>query len=170
MTAHPIDDPALRDPFFRELRTRHPDVDIVILPQPPIPALPPVPTPVDVAQALEMRARTVLEELIAAAEHAPAGTATGWWRQGPSEAHRFVARCTFTDLGTPIRTMRAIYDRLGDEGWHLRPDDDPRPRFTGGHGPLSVRVDAFRSAVELEVLTEVVTLDRTTLAALEGRR
>lgn len=158
------DDPALRDPMFAELRRRHPDVTIVMLPQPPVPEAPHPPTPLAEVQALEQRTRDALDELVHATGREPAGRTTLWWRQGPAGEHRFVARAALTDLTTPLEALGAAYDALEDAGWHVRALADPRARFEGEHGPLSVRAEAYPTAVQLRVTSEVVVLDADALA------
>lgn len=167
MSQTPIGDPALRDPMFRDLRRRHPEVTIVMLPQRPVPLDMPQPVPLAEACALEERTRGALGQLVEAAGVEPAGVAALWWRQGPDGSHRFVTRATFMNLVVPVAVMRAMYDHLEDAGWHVRAMSDPRPRFDGEHGPLRVRVDAYPTAVQVQVTSEPIVLDAVTLADLE---
>lgn len=169
MSQTPIGDPALRDPLFRELRRTHPEVTIVMLPQQPVPSVLPPSVPLEEARALEDRTRRTLEGLVDASGDEPSGVAALWWRQAPDGSHRFVTRATFTGLDLPVRELRAMYDHLEDAGWRVRALSDPRPRFEGEHGPLRVRVDAYPTALQVQVTSEPVVLDAATVTALEDR-
>lgn len=124
------------DRFFAEVRRRHPDIDIVLLPQvdpgPAQPAAPAAPLepiePAALAEALETTL-TGLLPLMAPGIDLPAPQ----WRWGPGDSTGSVARETLVAAenleAVPALTALSGAERaLVAEGWHVLVPPDGLPR------------------------------------------
>jgi hypothetical protein len=113
-------DPAAADPFFRVLRERHPDVDVVLLPPVrPRPADPDAWTgdpEVVVEDALE--ALRVLG--VALGIDLPAGVRFWTHHEEAAQQHLTVAT-SFPAAGHEVAELRRLGQALIDLGWEARP-------------------------------------------------
>lgn len=116
----PGPDPTASDPFFRVLRERHPDVDVVLLP-------PIVPRPAD-ADAWdgdpEVVADDALEALrmlgVALGTDLPAGVR--FWKHHDEAAQQHLTVTTsFPAPGREVADLRRVGQALLDLGWQARP-------------------------------------------------
>jgi hypothetical protein len=138
MTPPPSDatppDPVSADPMLRVLRERHPEVDIVVLPQ-PLPVEAPV---LDDAQRLALSADLdrSLDELLARVVPDEASTSVaqdvGWhsdeWGLTWYERTAVVGPLA---RGDNMTLLRATAHALVDLGWQARPLPGDRPRLAG---------------------------------------
>lgn len=158
MTPPPSDaappDPVMDDPMLRVLRERHPEVDIVVLPQP----TPPTARELD-APRCDALAREVDEALAAllarvVGERA-SGVAvdTGWqddeWDLAWYETTAVVGPLT---RGDNVALLRATAHALLGLGWQARPVPGDRPRLAGR------RRDGLEAAARVRPDSIVVTL------------
>jgi hypothetical protein len=126
------------DPFFGEVRRRHPDVDIVLLP--PEPPDDPAPAPVDPAAltgvAVEHDAQArALWSRVARGIELPAGT-TRW---APGSLTGTVARESLlaaegVDPVTAAAALAGAARSLDEDGWHVLEPDTGMPRVLAGRG------------------------------------
>lgn len=151
--ATPPTDPALADPLFRELRQRHPDVDIVLLPPVPVVAESQVPS-LTVAQRTELieELDTVVGDLLARISLDPAWTGAeraARWRTDELGLvfHETAAEVGDLPEGANIALLRTAGAAFVGLGWQVRPVFGDRPRLIARRGTLSatatVREDAF---------------------------
>ena len=128
-------DPALVDPLFRELRQQHPEVDIVLLPQPApveadsVPALGHEQRGA-LAEALEM----LIDDLVAVLAREASWTAdqrAGRWRTDEGGLTWYESAVEVADLaeGANIALLRATGQVLSDLGWQAVPMPGDRPRI-----------------------------------------
>lgn len=147
----PPTDPTLVDPMFRELRQRHPEVDIVLLPpQAPV-AEPPVPAAdADQRGALADSLERHVDDLVARLSREPAWTAeqrAGRWITDEWGCTCYETAVEVTGLtgGDNITLLRATGNALVGLGWQARPVPGDRPRITArrrGGETTSARVRA----------------------------
>jgi hypothetical protein len=124
------------DRFFAEVRRRHPDIDIVLLPQEPPreDTSEEVPGPVDDAVAASLEAD--LEALLPLL--APdLGTPPPQWRWGPGDRTGTVARQSLVAVESvaPVRGLTALSGAeraLVGAGWHVLVPPDGIPRVLAG--------------------------------------
>lgn len=147
-------DPALTDPMMRELRERHPDVDIVLLPP-----VPPLDEPV--ATAAQCHARTrhadrVLAALSERIDREPTARADYWWGQAHPESRRWVTAASYGDLGDEgaVPLLRRLANTLVHLGWEPRPAADGSPRVRGVAGPFELIAGATADAVSVRITSD----------------
>ena len=133
--ATPPTDPALADPMLRELRQRHPEVDLVVLPQ-PTPAAEPDVDPLDGEQrnALANDIERLVDDLIARLSREPAWTDAqrfGQWRTDPWGHVSYDTAAEVVGLadGANIALLRAAGHTLVGLGWEAVPVPGDRPRI-----------------------------------------
>jgi hypothetical protein len=169
---HAIDD----DPFWSVVRRRHPDVDIVLLPDEPEDQDEPTATP-EVEAALEAElddAWQLLQPIVAAtgapaAEEPPSrrvaaaadgpapvlqkavcGLGTELETTVPGPEQRAAVRGLGQDGGTDL--LRDVAVTLGRAGWRLNATTrDGRPLLRARHGRLQLRAEAGAGATVLAV-------------------
>jgi len=134
--ATPPTDPILGDPLFRELRQRHPEVDIVLLP-PQVPLAEPRVPAADAAQrgALADSLDRHVDDLVARLSREPAWTAehrAGRWITDEWGHTCYETAVEVTELadGGNIALLRATGNALVGLGWKARPVPGDRPRIT----------------------------------------
>ena len=134
-------DPALADPMLRVLREQHPEVDIVLLPQQPLPrpAAPDSPalTPLERA-GLATRLDDALGDVLARLAEEPdwpsrpgAPDTAASWHTDATGLEWYEAVAVVGDLpeGTNVALLRATGRALVERGWRARPVPGPRPRL-----------------------------------------
>ena len=152
-------DPVMADPMLRVLRERHPEVDVVLLPQDrPAPVVPVLDAAArdalaaDVAQGLDdLLAR------IGTGEHLVRRDAdwhTDEWHQSWFEA---VAVVEGLAEGDNVALLRATGQALLDLGWQARPVPGDRPRLVGRRrGGLEAAATVRPTALVLTLRTAKV--------------
>ncbi len=134
--ATPPTDPTQVDPLFRELRQRHPEVDIVLLPQQAPAAEPRVPAAGQAQRgALAESLERHLDDLVARLSREPAWTAeqrAGRWITDEWGHVCFETAIEVTGLtpGDNIALLRATGNALTGLGWQAQPVPGDRPRIT----------------------------------------
>ncbi len=146
-------DPTLNDPMLRVLRERHPEVDVVVLPQrAPVPQLP------ELAPAQREAFATDLERLVddLLARLPGAGSArrdcrwhTDEWDQSWYEC---VAVVGGLGEGDNVTLLRATGNALVGLGWQARPVPGDRPRL------VARRRGGFEAAATVRPTSLVLTL------------
>lgn len=170
MTSHATEfhraDPAVldEDPFWAVVRRRHPDLDIVVLPdEPAVPVLGP-----DDAIVV---ARAAAAELVAAWQlllptmgaAAAAGAGVGpsvRWGAGDG-GFSVVLDSSVTGLGQEggVVLLRALLGVLGREGWGLRPTTrGDLPTLRARHGQVDMEATAGPGATVITLATSVLPL------------
>lgn len=162
-----IDRP-LDDPFFRVLRERHPDVDVVLLP--PVDPTPAADPPATVGQALAVQrhAAAVLDALWGRIGRTDESRAQLWWAQADPRLHRFVVKAAVGGLregeGRPV--TGDIARALLDLGWQPRPSPADQPSLLARVGALDVSVTGSATTVSVEILSDPLHLTPDTLHQL----
>lgn len=169
-------DPALSDPLFAELRRRHPDVDIVMLP-----AAPPVPDDAPVATegqllALTRHVEAVLDAVSARVGVAPQVSARFWHEQATPLLRTWTVKAVLPldetvldDAAGPddetgpgdgadagheagLALLRQVGDTLLALGWEAKAATDP-PRLRAVAGPVEVTARIGTAGVVLVLET-----------------
>ena len=145
-------DPAAADPFFRVLRERHPDVDVVLLP--PIRPRPADPDAWDGDP--EVVADDALEALrvvgVALGTDLPVGVR--FWKHHEEAAQQHLAVATsIAAAGTEVRELRRVGQALLDLGWQARPlERQHRPSLEARRDGHRLVASAVEGGIDL-VLT-----------------
>ncbi|MBM9459551.1 hypothetical protein JK386_06525 [Nocardioides sp. zg-536] len=177
------------DPFWSVVRRRHPDVDVVLLADPPDPDPHPDPDgPSDRAGSATDLAtlRTVADELLTAwhavapllppgtgpapgAPDAPGVPAVRWSARDGAHALLLVKAVRDTDLATGTDLLRRIAFDLGGRGWRLAPSGDEEQAVLDAAGGLvDLHAVAGRAATTLMLATgllQATEADRDTVLA-----
>lgn len=161
----PTSDPALTDPMYGELRRRHPDVDLVVLPSATPDDHPPLAGPGQV-RALRSHVDAVLTALSGQLGLEPEGAVRLWWQQAHPLCHRRVVRAELVDAagGPPTQLLRRTADALVALGWDARPAADGSPRLRAVAGPVEVVAEATPTALAVRLTSEPVWAAREALA------
>jgi hypothetical protein len=166
MTAH---DPALHDPLFAELRRRHPDVDLVMLP--PVDPRPPAVPPATTGQALAVRrhAKAVVDALWSRVGRTPDSVVDVWWAQDHPLLRRYLVRSGVSRLreGEAEVLVNDVARALLDLGWEPQPSPADQPFLMARVGTFDVKVSGFATAVSVEVTSEALHLTPDALAAAD---
>lgn len=144
--------------MFGELRRRHPDVDIVLLPSPDPGDHPPLAGPGQV-RALAAHVDAVLSAVAGQLGLRPDQTVGLWWQQAHPLCHRRVVRASFTDETgdrTPVVLLRDAADALSALGWEVRPAADRSPRLRALAGPVELVAEATPAALAVRLTSEPV--------------
>ena len=162
-------DRVLDDPFLRVLRARHPDVDVVLLPE--VDAAPPDLPPATVGQALAVgrHAVAVLEALWERAGQRLEPPVRFWWGQADPRLQRYVVKAALTDLdpdAVPDVTGRFARALL-DLGWQPQPSPAGQPSLLARVGSLDVKVTGADRGVAVEVVSDPLHLTPETLEAAQ---
>lgn len=157
------------DPFWAVVRRRHPDVDIVLMPDDDT-------TPGPGASVERVRAEAdaaieawrLVRPLVLAADES-AAPSVRWGRRDAGDA--LIIEKAVVGIGQPDGTdlLRALAVVLGRAGWRLRPTTrDGRPALDATDGRLDVRAEAGPGATILTIATGLLLVDagvRDTVAA-----
>lgn len=164
--------PLEADPFYRELRRRHPDIDIVLLPE----AAPG--TVVDAAGARPLPAvpATVLQDLddsfdtlwaILTGLGMPTSADEPRWRAGTSDDEIFAERVGrspgVTDGSTLLLDAAAA---LTARSWELRVPRGGVPRLIAEHAGRSLTLSVWDGAATLTLRSEPYAVDAAARRAL----
>ena len=126
-------DPTLDDPMLRVLRERHPEVDVVVLPQQAPPSVVPE-LAADGREGVAADADRLVDDLVARLDLGERTAArdgrwhTDEWDQSWYEA---VAVVGDLDTGENIALLRSTGNALVGLGWQARPVPGDRPRLVG---------------------------------------
>ena len=161
-------DPAQADPMMRELRERHPDVDVVLLP-------PVAPLDEPSATAAQCRARTrhadrVLATLSERLDREPTARADYWWSQDHPEVRRWVTAASYDELGDQgaVPLLRLLANTLVHLGWDPRPAADGSPCVRGVAGPFQLIAEAKRDAVSVTITSDPLHVPAALHAELQS--
>lgn len=156
-------DQTLDDPMLRVLRERHPEVDVVVLPQPaPAPVAPELDASgrdvlaADVERSLDL----LLDRLATGTRPVPreGGWHTDEWHQTWYEA---VAVVGDLEEGANVALLRATGQALLELGWQARPVPGDRPRL------VARRRGGLEAAATVRPTSLVVTLRTAKVRAAE---
>lgn len=148
------EDPVAADPMMRTLRERHPDVNIVLLPQ--VEPITDQPSATHAqCRALQQHADTVLATLSLNVEREPSTRVDYWWSQNHPEVRRWVTAASYADLGDDALPMlRSVGNLLVRLGWQPRPAADGSPRMRGVAGPFELIASADGDAVSINITSD----------------
>lgn len=152
--ATPPTDPALADPMMHELRERHPDVDIVLLP-PVAPLTEPSATRAQCLARMQHAGR-VLDTVSDRLDREPTARTDYWWSQQHPEVRRWVTAAGYGDLGDEgaVPFLRRLADTLVHLGWDPRPAADGSPRVRGLAGPFELVARAAGDTVSVTITSD----------------
>lgn len=141
------------DPFYRELRRRHGDIDIVVLAgQEPTPM--PVVGP-DVARRSAARTRETFDEIwsLVVAEPLPAAP-DAIWRPGTvvGVVHTEITARHEIDAAAGRQLLTRSDDALTARGWATRLHTVGVPRLLASHDDMTIRLTWWEGALTLMVL------------------
>lgn len=161
-------DPALADPMMRELRERHPDVDIVMLP-PVAPLTEPSATRAQCLARMQ-HAQRVLDTLSERLDREPTARTDYWWGQGHPDVRRWVTAAGYRDLGDrgAVPFLRRLADTLVQLGWDPRPAADGSPRVRGVAGPFELIARAAGDTVSVTITSDPLHVPADLHAALQS--
>lgn len=177
MTEQPASDASAvvaADPFWSVVRRRHPDVDIVLLPDPPpAPVTDGLPTedPDQAAARVEAEAAGLWTSL--AGDLEPIASAR--WRSGPtpeSLVREVTLHADGVDAVRGIGLVSRAADALAADGWHTLAPPDGVPRVLAGRaagvGRREVQVlhAPATSRLVLRLRSEPVVVGRAAVRAL----
>ena len=146
-------DPTLTDPMLRVVRERHPEVDIVVLPQPvPVPAIPELGRAQREAFAADLE--TLLDDLLARLPGAGQVKRDGRWHTDEWDQtwYECVAVVGGLAVGDNIDLLRSTGNALVGLGWQARPVPGDRPRL------VARRRGGFEAAATVRPTSLVLTL------------
>lgn len=152
-------DPTLDDPMLRVLRERHPEVDVVVLPQTaPAPVLPELGA--DERDALAAGVERLADDLLA---RLPLGdrpvTRGGRWHTDEWDQTWYEGVAVVGDLATGdnVALLRATGNALVGLGWQARPVPGERPRLEGRRrGGFEAAATVRPTSLVLKVRTATV--------------
>lgn len=147
-------DPTLADPMLRVLRERHPEVDVVVLPQnAPAPVVPDL--AVDGREGLAADAGRLVDDLVTRLDLGErTATRDGRWHTDEWDQSWYEAVAVVGDLdtGENIALLRSTGNALVGLGWQARPVPGDRPRL------VARRRGGFEAAATVRPTSLVVTV------------
>jgi hypothetical protein len=157
------------DTFWRAFRSEHPEVDLVLLPDPALTAPPRIASPggPETAEQVGVVADRLLDELDDHLSGRP-----GWpvvvarsqmWRHDPLDRRYLECRLVVDDLDQPVPLLRAVGNAFLAAGWRARPLPDDQPRLVARRG-------SFRATAAVTPDALHVVLRSGLLPAEEARR
>lgn len=161
-------DDLAREPLFRALHERHPDVDIVVLP--PVSTAPPSvsATPEEAAEVARTGDR-LLDALLAVADRPEPSRTADWTRGNSAHWHRLVLRSSLRDLTAPgevEEVLSELTNLVGSGNW--TPVADSRADLAARADGFLLEVDAFPEAIDLCLSSGHVPVSIDVLEQLEG--
>lgn len=142
-------DPTLADPMLRVLRQRHPEVDIVVLPQPaPVPELPELGPAQREAFAVDLE--RLLDDLLGRLPGARSVRRDGRWHTDEWDQSWY--ECVAVVDGDNVALLRSTGNALVGLGWQARPVPGDRPRL------VARRRGGFEAAATVRPASLVLTL------------
>ncbi len=156
-------DPALSDPMLRVLRERHPEVDIVVLPQPvPAPVAPELAS--DQRDALASDVERLVDDLLV--RLAPGDRALareGRWHTDEWDQSWYESVAVVGDLavGENMTFLRSTGNALVGLGWQVRPVPGDRPRL------VARRRGGFEATATVRPTSFVLTLRTVKVRVVE---
>lgn len=153
-------DPALADPMLRVLRERHPEVDIVVLPQTaPAPRAPDLTSAQRGALAGDVE-RSLDDLLDRLATHPAAGQVRrdATWRSDEWDQTWYDCVAVVGPLGAGdnLALLRAAGRALVGLGWRARPVPGDRPRLEARRGGLSATATVRPDTIVMTLRTAKV--------------
>lgn len=137
------DAPMLDDRFWATFRAGHPEVDVVLLPDPALTARPDgEPTWPASAEQVAAAADHLLDELddhlTGRADWPTLVPRTRIWRRDPLGRRYLECRLVVDDLapGRPVPLLRAVGNAFLATGWRARPLPGTPPRMAARRGPF----------------------------------
>jgi hypothetical protein len=153
--------------MLRVLRERHPEVDIVVLPQTaPAPVAPELGA--DERAALAAGVERLVEDLLARLALGDRPVAReGRWHTDEWSQRWYEAVAVVRDLGPGdnVTLLRATGGELVDLGWQARPVPGDRPRLVGRRGGLEASARVRPTSLVLSMRTAKVRASREEEAA-----
>jgi len=170
------------DPILAELRRRHPDVRVVLLP-PPGPTVPDpaevAPLDVDDVRARALHVREVLDSvmlrLVATgrwpADEAPTRSTSHWVERPDGAVHTLAVGLDLPDAETATATLEDVGDLLLARGFDARPVAGRRARLLASDEYCLLDAEAREHTlrVSVESLPAPVTADDLRRLRLEAR-
>lgn len=153
---HP--DPTLNDPMLRVLRERHPEVDIVVLPQTAPVAAPAL--DLDQREALAADTERLADDLLGrlpAGDHSLAREGRWHTDEWDQSWYECVAVVGGLDVGENVTLLRSTGNALVGLGWRARPVPGDRPRL------LARRRGGFEATATVRPTSLVLTLRTVTV-------
>ena len=157
-----LPDPTLSDPMLRVLRQRHPEVDIVVLPQPvPVPQLPELGPAQREAFATDLE--RLLDDLLGRLRCPGSVRRDGRWHTDEWEQSWYECVAVVGGLadGDNITLLRSTGNALVGLGWQARPVPGDRPRLEAR------RRGGFEAAATVRPTSLVVTFRTAKVRAAE---
>ncbi len=156
-------DPAMADPMLRVLRERHPEVDVVVLPQPAPAAVVPA-LAADERGVLASDVERLVDDLLvrlAPGDRAPARE--GRWHTDEFDQTWYESVAVVGDLGRGenVTLLRATGNALVGLGWQARPVPGDRPRL------VARRRGGFEAAATVRPTSLVLTVRTAKVRAAE---
>lgn len=161
--ATPRTDPALADPLFAELRQHHPEVDVILLPQPaPVPEV--ATATKEQRDALAAVLDGLVDDLLAWLSREPAWESverSGQWHTDGRGQSYYEAVIVVRDLeaGSNIELLRSTGATLVRLGWRARPVDGNQPRLVARRQGFAATAAARATSLLLTVRTPLVRDD-----------
>ena len=145
-------DPTLADPMLRVLRQRHPEVDIVVLPQPAPDPQPPELGPTQ-REAFAADLERLLDDLIGRLRGAGSVRRDGRWHTDEFDQSWYECVTVVGGLadGDNIALLRSTGNALIGLGWQARPVPGDRPRL------VARRRGGFEAAATVRPTSLVLT-------------
>lgn len=162
-------DPAVvhDDPFWSEVRSRHPDLDIVLLQPPAVDDREgdPVPTPtvpVDVVRTVADQAARTWRGLAAlVAERGVTDPPSVRWARNGGAGEALLVEKAVAGLGEAGGTalLRDVASRLGADGWRLQATTrDDRPLLRATNGLIDLQAEAGAGATVITLATGLMSV------------
>jgi hypothetical protein len=167
--------PVAEDPFWSAVRSRHPNMDLVLL-QGRSPLDEPAGEPADAIDLDEARSieRGVDDAYASIRHHLPPDTPspTRLWRAADG-GHAYLNEKALRGLAGPraVVTLRAIAHDLEERGWKVAAaGDEDRPHLMATNGWIDLDARSGRGATQLLVAGPVVPVRADDLATLKAER
>jgi hypothetical protein len=160
---------APEDAFWRAFRSEHPEVDLVLLPDPALTARPSDvttvgPEPVERVGAVADRLLDELDDHLAGEAGWPVVVPrTRVWRRDPLDRPYLESRLVVGDLepGQPVPLLRAVGNAFLAAGWRARPLPSDRPRLVARRGPFRATAAVTPDALHVILRSGLLPAEET---------